>query len=210
MEIPNQKKVWDKIAEPWKNVRKVPYPHVEKFLKSSEIKGNLLDLGCGSGRNFIKKSGLDTYGVDFSKNILKFAQEYADKNKISVNLKQSSADKLDFEDNFFDCAIYIATLHCISSETARKRSIQELHRVIKPKGKVMISVWSRNQERVKNKPKESLIPWSFGVVDEKTPDKQLRYYYLYDQKEFQDLLESVGFKVLSLKEDKNIIAVVEK
>ena len=203
-----QQQVWDKIAEKWNKFRRYELKEVSEFLQNKT--GNILDLGCGSGRNFIKKSGLEIYGVDFSKEQLKYAEKYAKELGIGVNLKQSSADKIPFDDNFFDCAIFIASLHCIPTFTTRKNSLQELYRVLKPRSKAMITVWSKNQARVKNKPKESLIPWSHGIVDDKSKDKQFRYYYLYDNQEFQSLLESVGFKIISLKEDENIIAVVEK
>ena len=68
----------------------------------------------------------------------------------------------------------------------------------------MISVWSRNNKRIKNKPKECFIPWT---VQNK---KYLRDTYIYDKQELEDLLKSIGFKIINSKEDNNIVFIVEK
>jgi len=196
-----QQKIWDKIARPWKSFREKPLKEVEEFL--SKKSGKVLDLGCGSGRHFLKIKD-KIYGVDFSKEMLKLAEKHAKENKINAELVQAEACKLPFKDDFFDSAIFIAALHCLPDSKKRKKSLEELFRVMKEGSHAMITVWSRKQERVKNKPKEALIPWT---VDGK---KYLRYYYFYDKKEFESLLKSVGFKILSLKEDRNIIAIVKK
>ena len=196
-----QEKIWDKIARPWKSFRERPLKEVEEFL--SKKSGNVLDLGCGSGRHFAKINWR-IYGADFSKEMLKLAEKHAKEEEIDAELVQAEAYELPFKDNFFDSAMFVAALHCIESEEKRKKSLKELLRVMKKGSEAIITVWSRNQERVKNKPKEALIPWT---VD---GNKYLRYYYLYDKKELEDLLKSVGFKIISLKEDRNIIAVVKK
>lgn len=74
----SQDKIWDEISVPWKNFRVKPVEEVVNFLKNKE--GKILDLGCGSGRNFTKTKG-KIYGVDFSNNMLKFAKAYAKKRK---------------------------------------------------------------------------------------------------------------------------------
>ena len=59
----NQEKVWDTIAPEWEKVRQTPSPTVINFLKDK--KGKILDLGCGSGRNFLKNKNYQVYGTDF-------------------------------------------------------------------------------------------------------------------------------------------------
>ena len=196
-----QEKVWNKIARPWKSFREKPLKEVSDFTKGK--KGNVLDLGCGSGRHFFKLKG-KIYAVDFSKEMLKLAEKHSLEEGINVETIKTEMYKLPFKDNFFDSAMFIASLHCVESEKKRKKSLEELHRVLKKKGRAIITVWSRNQERIKNKPKEALIPWT---VEGK---QYLRYYYIYDKKEFENLLKSAGFKIVSIKENKNIVAIVEK
>jgi ubiquinone/menaquinone biosynthesis C-methylase UbiE len=104
----NQEKIWDSIAEKWFLYRDKPFKEVTDFLKDKT--GKVLDFGCGSGRHFLKKEGLEFYGVDFSKKMLKLAKKKSEQINLKIVLKKSS-DKIPFKENFFDFLIYF-----ISSE----------------------------------------------------------------------------------------------
>jgi ubiquinone/menaquinone biosynthesis C-methylase UbiE len=82
----NQEEVWNKIAEPWKEFRIKNSPTVEKFLEGK--KGNLLDIGCGNGRNFVKIKGIKWFGIDFSEKMIEYAQKNAKEKKIPIELKK--------------------------------------------------------------------------------------------------------------------------
>ncbi|MFA6022610.1 MAG: class I SAM-dependent methyltransferase [Candidatus Pacearchaeota archaeon] len=206
-----QEEVWDEIAPYWDEYKKKPFGKeddkpklVEDFITADDKK--VLDLGCGSGRNFYKIKGV-IYGVDFSAEMLKLAEKNAKKQGIKAVFNKAKTSKLPFEDNFFDKALFIATLHCVEGEKERKKSIQELYRVLKPRGKALITVWNKQSKRWKNKPKEKIVSWNAGGK------KVMRYYYLYDFDELKKLLESVGFKVIwnnFTELARNIIVVVEK
>ncbi len=196
-----QEKVWDTIALKWQEFRTKPIKEVIDFIKNQ--KGKILDLGCGSGRNFVRTKGI-IYAVDFSQKMLNYAKEYAKKQKFKIIIKKAPASKLPFKDNFFDRAIFIAALHNIDSEKKREKALKELYRVLKPKAEAMIIVWSKKQKRLKNKPKECMIPWTINNK------KYYRYTYIYDKQELRELLKKAGFKVLKAKEDRNIIFVVRK
>jgi len=200
--ILNQQKIWDKIAEKWNKFRKKKFKFVEEFLKNK--KGQVLDLGCGSGRNFIKSENLKFYGVDFSEKMLEFSEKYAQKNNIDVELKKSDASDIPYENNFFDAVLCVAVLHCIESKLKREKVLQEIYRVLKQDCKALISVWSKNSPRVKNKPKEARVPWN---VEGK---KYYRYYYIYEKQELENELKKTGFKILKSWEGENIVFVVGK
>ena len=202
MEKINQQQVWEKIAKPWQKFRNKPFPIVIEFLKNKT--GKILDLGCGSGRHFLKLKNLKIYGVDFSDEMLKLAEKHAKQKNLNIILKKAFSERLPFEDNFFDSAIFIATLHCIRTASARKKALQELFRVLKLKANALITVWSKNQKRVKNKPKECFIPWTVNGK------KYKRYTYIYDKEELEALLKKIGFRIVKSWEDKNINVVVEK
>lgn len=199
----NQQKVWNAIAEDWNKFRQKQMTEVIEFLEDK--KGNILDLGCGSGRHLIKNSNLKFYGVDFSEEMIKHAKINSKEKQIKAEFLISSLGNLSFEDNYFDSAIYIAALHCVISKEERENSLRELLRVLKPKSQTLITVWSKNHKKLVNHPKDATIAW-------KTKTEELhRYYYIYEKEELKELLESVGFKIISIKEDnKNIIAVVKK
>ena len=196
-----QEKVWGSIAGKWQEYKVRPTKEAVDFIKNK--KGKILDLGCGSGRNFARTKGI-VYAVDFSQKMLDYAKDYAKKQKFKIITKKVSTSKLPFKDNFFDRAIFIATLHCIDSEKKREKALKELYRVLKPKAEAMIFVWGKKQKRIKNKPKECMIPWTINGK------KYYRYTYIYNKQELQEILEKVGFKVIKAKEDKNIIVIVRK
>jgi len=198
----NQEEVWDGIAQYWNKFRVNTTEEVKEFLKDK--KGKILDLGCGTGRNFVKINGT-IYGVDFSKEMIKYAKINAKKKGINAKFLVSSLEKLDLENNFFDSAIYIASLHCIVSKKERKNSLKELFRVLKPNSKALILVWSKNHKKLLNHPKDGTIEW-------KTKTENLhRYYHIYSKEELKKLLEIVGFEIEYIVEDnKNIITIVKK
>ncbi len=187
----SQEEVWDEIAKVWKGYRNIPVREVARFLKRK--KGKVLDLGCGSGRNLVRFKG-EYYGVDFSEEMLKYAQEKAQSLKMKSFFEKSSVDNLSFESNFFDAAIFIDALHCLENSASRRKALQELFRVLKPGAEALISVWDRNQERFKDKGKETLVPWK---VNYKTLD---RYYYLYDREELLNLLKELKFEIVKIFE----------
>lgn len=196
-----QETVWDTIAEKWHEYRNEPSDYVKNFLKDKE--GRILDLCCGSGRNFSQIKG-QIYGVDFSAKMLEIAEKNANKLKPPCILIKSQTSKLPFEDNFFDCAIFIAGLHCIKGKKKRECSLKELFRVLKKGKQAIISVWSSNQKRVKGKKGDIFVPWT---VEGK---KYKRYYYLYEKDELEKELKKAGFHISEIKEEKRIIAIVEK
>lgn len=192
-----QKKIWNKISEQWNKVRVKPFKEVLKFLENK--KGKVLDLGCGSGRNFIKRKGLDFYGIDFSEKMLNFAED-----KDYVELKESGVDFVLYDDGFFDFVIFVSVLHCVDSVEKRKRAIEEIYRVLKVGGEAFISVWSENHPKIKNKGKILYVPWNIGR------EKIERWTYIYDKSEIEGLIRNVGFDVVRSWEDKNINLIVRK
>lgn len=199
MKIPSQEKAWNLIAEKWNNYRtKIP-PTVENFLKKQ--KGKILDVGCGSGRHFIKRKNLEFYGIDFSKEMLKHAKG----KNIARELIKSNSWKIPYESNFFDAVLCYAVLHCISSKHKRQNTIKEIYRTLKPKSQALISVWGRNSPRLKNKPKECFVPWTT-----KENEKTKRYTYIYNFEELKAEIENAGFRIVNIWQERNINVIVEK
>lgn len=205
----NQRHVWNVLASPWKAYRKRVWPETKQFLESRS--GLILDLGCGSGRNFEQVKDR-IVGLDFSENMLKFAKQCKKERNIDAGLVCGNLTSLPFEDETFDAAICISTLQCIEGKQNRKKALKELHRAMKKNGELLISCWNRDQQRFRGK-REDFIPWSFEGK------KLMRYYYLFGQKELQKLLESAGFEIMELRGSeakafrlfpKNIIATARK
>ncbi len=206
--IMRQREVWESVASPWRDYRTKPFPGVAEFLKNK--KGAVLDMGCGSGRNFIK-GNFKLVGTDFSGSMLRFAKQRAGEKRIAFSAVLGDISALPLKDNSFDSALFVAALHCLKKRE-RKNSLKELLRVLKPQAEALITAWNRGQPRFHGK-KEGHIPWAHKGR------KYMRYYYLYDVNELEAELKSAGFVIerLSGSEEKafnifprNIIAIVKK
>jgi ubiquinone/menaquinone biosynthesis C-methylase UbiE len=209
----NQEKVWDEIAKHWNDFREVPSPSVVGFL--ADKKGRVLDLGCGSGRNFsAMEKTTELYATDFSAEMLKFAEKKAKKLKIKAVIKKSDSDEIPFDDDFFDATICSAVLHCIDSKKKRQKTIREIYRTLKPGCEAFISSWGRNSPRLKNKPKECFVPWSVKNDKEfrkgEKEIKQERYTYIYDLEELKKEVLDAGFKIERAWEERNVNVVCKK
>lgn len=211
----NQEKVWDKVSKAWKTFRAKPLKEVVDFLNNTMKNKHrkILDLGCGSGRNFADIKNGEIYAVDFSKQQLKYAGNYAEKRGFNAKTIKAYAHKLPFKNNFFDAAIFIAALHCIPEAERREKALKELRRVMKKGSEAMIAVWDKNQPRFAESKKEVFIPWKYNGK------KYMRYYYLYDKDELLKLLKIVGFKIKKilkkpeikgLYSSRNIVVVARK
>ncbi len=199
MTIKTQNKIWDKIAEEWSEYREKPFDFVVEFLKNKH--GRILDLGGGSGRNLIKQRDLQFYLVDFSSNMLELAKKNAKKKRLTVFLRKSEFREMRFREDFFDSVIFISALHCVEKEKDREETLKAIYKVLKQKGKLLISVWNKNSKRFGSSKKEVSMNWK---------GKGKRYYYFYERNELEDLLKKVGFKILNIEENNNLNFIVEK
>src|SRR5690606_5735526 len=99
-----------------------------------------LDLCCGTADWTIalaEKVGPSgkVIGLDFSKNMLKIGQEKVDNLKLKqVELVHGNAMELPFEDNTFD---YVTIGFGLRNVTDYMTVLKEMHRVVKPGGKVV-------------------------------------------------------------------------
>ena len=56
---------------------------------------------------------------------------------------------LPYKSNLFDCIISIAVIHHLSTENRRLEALQEMARVLRPGGEMLVYVWAMEQERKK-------------------------------------------------------------
>ena len=98
----------------------------------------VLDLGCGSGifAEMAAKLGADTIGVDISE-IAVEKLNIKHKNNKNLSFKVSVAEKLPFKDATFDLIMCFEVLEHLRDP---QKALNEIKRVIKPRGLVLISV----------------------------------------------------------------------
>ncbi|MFN6569438.1 bifunctional demethylmenaquinone methyltransferase/2-methoxy-6-polyprenyl-1,4-benzoquinol methylase UbiE [Dendronalium sp. ChiSLP03b] len=122
-----QHRIWKEMAVKW---------------SAAEPGDTCLDLCCGSGDlalRLARRAGAkgQVYGVDFSPNLLATAQERSQSQYPQSAISWIEADVLNlpFDDNQFDAATMGYGLRNV---TDIPRSLQELHRVLKPRAKAAI------------------------------------------------------------------------
>ena len=141
--------------------------------------GKLIDIGCGTGRDmaWFESKDVTVTGIDLSMGMLAYARENVLGSLVSMNMRN-----LGFCDAYFDGVWCCASLlHLPKTEAAF--ALQEIHRVLKPGGMLILSVQEGNSES-----------WEDGFV----PGIK-RFFARYQADEMRNILARQKFLVL--KED---------
>ena len=163
-------KFYDVNSNDFSNTRYSIWDVVKKFNDSINSKSNILDAGCGNGKNmiYLQNQGHNVIGIDFSDGLLEICKEK------KLNVKKSDIRNLPFKDCTFDYVISIAVIHHINSEDDRIKAISELLRVTKKGGKVLFTLWALEQDKLS---KRKMI-----LGDNYVPFKGIdRYYHIYNK-----------------------------
>ncbi len=111
-----------------------------RFLKKEEkfdcFNKELIDLGCGTGRNslYAFELGIIPHGIDISKTAVSYGLDYLRQRDIEIDLRVGSiGEVLPYGDNLFDIALDVTSSNSLSE---KERSVyrSELERVLKPGG----------------------------------------------------------------------------
>ena len=102
-------------------------------------------LGCGNGKYIgcPVRAGVFIHGSDRCRELLEIARSRDHEVLVCDNLL------LPYKDNCFDAVLSIAVIHHFASKQRRREAIEELARVLAPKGKMIIYVWAMEQQRKK-------------------------------------------------------------
>lgn len=107
----------------------------------------LLDMGAGNGRLFdVLPASISYLGIEPS---LALRQQAEVKNGDKPNFRMISGGlpRVDLPDKSADIITCVAVLHHVPSEEWRHRSIQEMHRLLKPGGWFIGTVWNLRARR---------------------------------------------------------------
>ncbi len=158
---------------------------------SATTSGRLLEVGCGEALFLAElalvNKALELHGVDNWEQILLRAKERLAGKEIGV-IKLSLADgaKLPFADSYFETVVCINTIFNLDSLATVNKVLQEISRVCKKGGKVIIDY--RNAHNPLLYFKYKLAPY----YDHTVKDLPLRTYRLA---ELQPLLDAAGLKI---------------
>ena len=124
------------------------------FLEFYEIKDGMkiLDIGCAKGFLLFEMKKINptlkVYGLDISNYAIEHAKE-----EVRGNLVNASADKLPFEENYFDLVVSINTIDHLNTEGCRN-ALHEIERVKKDKSFITVNSWFTELQ------KENILSWN--------------------------------------------------
>ena len=103
----------------------------------------IADFGCGPGLYTARlaKRGAVVTGIDFSKRSIEYAKEVADREKLNITYVNQNYLEYETEDRF-DLVLMIMCDFCALSPTQRKGLLRKFRKILKPRGAVLLDVYS--------------------------------------------------------------------
>jgi ubiquinone/menaquinone biosynthesis C-methylase UbiE len=187
--IDKTKRDYNLIADDFSRTRNYIWPEITFLFKDIKLSEKVLDLGCGNGRYYQLLKNTQYIGVDNSEKLIKIAnQKYPE-----ANFQAQDALSLSFEKDSFDKVYSIAVLHHIPSQELRLKFLEEAKRVLKPNGKIIVTVWKLR----------GLKYFFLKNIFKAWSDKTSRYYHLFSKRELANLFKKAGFKIEKIGVIKN-------
>ena len=187
---------YNSISHQFDGSRFCMWPEVVRFL-DSQVAGSLIaDIGCGNGKYLdYRARDCTVVACDTSHELLKIARERRAGCK-SFSLGNMLA--LPYREGLFDAVINVAVLHHISTTERRIAAVKELLRIVRPGGRVCISVWADEQVKktkwqlcnTNNSNTDYMIPF-----DKRNGEVIMRYYHLFTEADFRAILSECADEI---------------
>lgn len=113
---------------------------------TKDLQGKVLEVGVGTGKNIsYYPTNAQVTAIDFSQKMLEKAREKAMKLNSNVELITMDAQNMNFPDNTFDM-VFTTCVFCSVPDPIK--GLQEIRRVCKPNGKIIMIEHVRSEQRV--------------------------------------------------------------
>ena len=181
------KPVYEEISNHFSNTRHYKWPWITSFIESLPKQSLIYDICCGNGRN-MNYSDYNFIGIDNCEGFVDIC------NKKGLNCINGDMCYLPFKNNSCEALINIAGFHHLDTVERRIIALKEAKRVCKDNGKILISVWSKNQPE---KTKRQFEKYGDNLVDYNKNGKVFkRYYYIFKIDEIKNLFNDTGLKII--------------
>jgi len=188
------------IAERYSATREDVWPEFQEFQKYIQPNDRILDVGCGNGRltKIFDKVKVNYTGIDISPRMLEQAK------KLFPNHTFQMGDilSLPFPENHFNIVFCLSVLHQIPSIELRRKAMEQLYRVTRSGGKLVLVVWNLWRPRYRSKIRSINIKKLFGFTPLDKNDLYItwrdsgikQYYHAFTQKELEELITQAGYR----------------
>ncbi|XP_055971075.1 alkylated DNA repair protein alkB homolog 8 [Sorex fumeus] len=140
-------RVYEEIAGHFSSTRHTPWPRIVEFLKALPAGSLVADIGCGNGKYLGLNAELFMIGCDRSHRLVDICRERQFQafvcDALAVPIRSGSCD----------ACISIAVIHHLATAERRVAALQELVRLLRPRGTALVSVWAMEQEHDSKKSK---------------------------------------------------------
>ena len=150
-------------------------------------------MGCGNGKNlkYAISNGYNidnTIGIDNSNSLINIC------NYAGLNVILADICNVNFINMQFDNVLCIAVLHHLSTDIQRQIALNNLYRLCKKGGTIIITVWSYETEYMNDistykrqfTPGDNIIYWKH---------RDERYYYIYTREMLITFIENAKQKL---------------
>lgn len=215
---------YDLIADKFSATRKHFWRGLEWIGDYAKDGGKILDFGCGNGRLLELFSGkhIEYTGVDVSEKLIDIARVKYTGESIKFQ-KITGQDSLAFSADYFNAIYSIAVFHHLPSVEHRRKIAAELHRILRPGGRVIITAWNLYQKKyLKNLfsnwlsrlKGESNLDWNDCSITFTNNQGQVfsRYHHAFTRRELKRLFTEAGFEIekCELSDGRNLVLVGHK
>lgn len=175
---------YNKIAYEFSNSRYKVWDSVNKFINELPKNSEVLEVGCGNGKNLLIRNDIIFKGCDISDEFVKICTSR------NLDVIKDDITNLSFPNNIFDYTLSVAVIHHMVNEERRLKAISELIRITKPNGQIFIEVWAMEQDndsRIKFNEQDNLIPFKNKHTGENLGN---RFYHIFKKGELEKLINN--------------------
>jgi uncharacterized protein (TIRG00374 family) len=190
----------NKMEEKYTNILKdVPSYYAQaskvdrRLLEGIDLKDKkILNVGCGHlliDDVYLAMHGADVTGIDYTPSKIEIAKEKVEKVKAmfpqrDIKLKTGIGDgrKLDFPDNHFDIVVSYSAIEHMESKEDRAKAVEEMARVVKPQGVVVITG-------------PNFLNFPVTIISKQMFKRKKEFEHRYTPKELKNMLEINNLKI---------------
>jgi ubiquinone/menaquinone biosynthesis C-methylase UbiE len=175
--------IYNQISDHFNVTRYHPWPKVREFLLSLSPDSLMIEVGCGNGKNLGVSRG-KSLGCDICPNLLQIAKSKGHE------VICCDALNLSYQNNIADAVISIAVIHHLTTYERRLKAVQEMLRILKQNGKMLIYVWAKESE--KNTSAETGDCFVGWIKSKEDNQDYKRYYHFFEKNELMELCLQAG------------------